>query len=125
MSDPREAFQKFLAQQRADYGLALPAKVAEIDTGWQAALKSGEPAPPALAELERMAHTLAGTAGTLGFVEAGRAAGELEELLERAAAGGVIDGPAQWAGITSAVQALRAAAAPDGAADQTTHTKET
>lgn len=106
MSTPQEQFQAFLAQQRADYQRALPEKVAQLQAEWQA--QDPEAAPPALGELERQAHTLAGTAGTLGFRELGLAARELEELLGRAGEGGAALSPGQQAEISLALAALQA-----------------
>ena len=87
MSTPQEEFQKFLDEQRAEYKSSLPGKTTEIRTLWHAVNSDPEGAKP-LKELERMAHTLAGTAGTLGFREVGTAAKALELLLEHAVAVG-------------------------------------
>ncbi len=87
MSTPQEEFQKFLAGQRAEYKRGLPAKVAEIRAQWQAVNIDAD-APKAMKDLERMAHTLAGTAGTLGYREIGAAAKALELLVEHAVVAG-------------------------------------
>jgi len=119
MSTRQEAFQKFLDLQRADYKRALPAKVAEVQARWQAS--ETDPATP-LADLERLAHTLAGTAGTLGFHELGHAAKSLETLLADAAAVGQgeegdVSGPAltpaQRLDISQAIAALHASLPAD------------
>jgi chemotaxis protein histidine kinase CheA len=111
MSTPQEQFQAFLALQRADYRRALPEKLARLQALWLA-MGAGV-APPALAELERQAHTLAGTAGTLGFREVGTAAKSLEALLVRAGECGMALTPAQHAEISLAVAALQASLPPD------------
>ncbi|MFI5443898.1 Hpt domain-containing protein [Polaromonas sp. UC242_47] len=104
MSTPQEAFQQFLDQQRADYRRALPDKLAQLEALWQA-VDAGGPSAPPLADLERQAHTLAGTAGTLGFRELSLAARALELLLEQAGAALI---PAQRPDIVRAVAALQA-----------------
>jgi len=111
MTTPQEQFQAFLALQRADYRRALPGKVSQLQAAWTA-LAPGA-ASAALGELERQAHTLAGTAGTLGFRELGLAARSLEELLVRAGAGGMGLTPMQCDDISLAVAALRASLPAD------------
>jgi chemotaxis protein histidine kinase CheA len=111
MTTPQEQFQAFLALQRADYQRALPGKLAQLQASWLA-LAPGA-APSALGGLERQAHTLAGTAGTLGFLEVGAAAKSLEELLVRAGEGGAALTPAQHTEIALAVAALQASLPPD------------
>ncbi len=106
MSTPQEQFQQFLALQRAEYKRALPEKLAHLQTLW-AAVDAGA-APPALAELERHAHTLAGTAGTLGFREVGLAAKSLEVLLAQAGESAGVLTPEQWSEISQAMAALQA-----------------
>ncbi len=83
MSTPQELFQKFLAEQRSEYGRSLPGKVGQAEALWRLAA-AGQPAGEALAQLERLAHTLGGTAGTLGFVATGLAAKALERLVQSA-----------------------------------------
>ncbi len=111
MTTSQDQFRAFLAVQRADYQRALPEKLAKLQALWQA-LDPGV-APPALSELERQAHTLAGTAGTLGFREVGLAARALEELLVQAGEGGAALTPAQHAEISLALDALQASLPPD------------
>ncbi|WP_395055048.1 Hpt domain-containing protein [Polaromonas sp.] len=106
MSTPQEQFQQFLDLQRADYQRTLPEKWAQLQALW-AAVSIGA-APPALAELERLAHTLAGTAGTLGFRDVGLAAKSLELLLTQAGESGAVLSPEQHAGISLAMAALQA-----------------
>lgn len=111
MSTPQEQFQAFLALQRADYQRALPGKVAKLQALWQA--QDPGAAPPALGELERQAHTLAGTAGTLGFRELGLAARSLEALLVQAGAAGAALSPGQQSEIAQALAALQASLPTD------------
>ena len=109
MSTPQQDFQKFLDQQRADYRRALPEKMAHIRALWNAV--ADDTALPA--ELERQAHTLAGTAGTLGFHEVGAAARALELLLEQAALAGQLPLSPQRTDIALAVAALQASLPAD------------
>ena len=83
MSTRQEAFQKFLDQQRLEYRRSLRLKISDIESLWRD-VKSGEDVEARLVTLERLAHTLAGTAGTFGFLEVGLAAKHLEELLQKA-----------------------------------------
>ena len=83
VSTPQQLFQRFLDEQRSEYGRSLPGKVAQIEAHWRF-VASGRGEADTLAELERLAHTLAGTAGTLGFAAAGLAAKTLELLVQRA-----------------------------------------
>ncbi|MDP3827954.1 MAG: Hpt domain-containing protein [Polaromonas sp.] len=111
MNTPQQAFQKFLDQQCADYRRALPEKMAHIHALWSAVAGGDETALPA--ELERLVHTLAGTAGTLGFHEVGAAARALELLLEQAALAGQLPLSPQRADIALAVAALQASLPAD------------
>ncbi|MDO9403807.1 MAG: Hpt domain-containing protein [Polaromonas sp.] len=79
MSTP-DPFQQFLEAQREAYRRGLPEKAAQSAALWQAVQSSTDNAK-ALADLHRHAHTLAGTAGTLGFAQVGAAAAALEHLL--------------------------------------------
>ena len=77
----QDGFEEFLARQRADYGGALPARVAVLREAWQraAASRSDED----YRALERGAHSIAGSGGTFGFPAVGTAARELEGAVER------------------------------------------
>ncbi|RYF44100.1 MAG: Hpt domain-containing protein [Comamonadaceae bacterium] len=105
MSTPQEQFRQFLESQRADYRHALPARLQQLQALWTA-IDAGAAAPP-LGELERLAHTLAGTAGTFGLREVGQAARALEALLAQAGEGGGPLTPGQRAEISRAVAALQ------------------
>ncbi len=111
MSSSQEQFRAFLAQQRVEYQRALPDKLAQLQALWLA-LDTGA-TPPALTGLERLAHTLAGTAGTMGLREVGLAARALEDLLVRAGEGGAALTPAQCSEIALAVAALHSSAPRD------------
>ncbi|MEO8023115.1 Hpt domain-containing protein [Polaromonas sp.] len=113
MNTPQQEFQKFLDEQRADYRRLLPEKMAQIHALWQAAATGGDAAAPALADLGRLAHTLAGTAGTLGFREAGLAAKALELLLEQAGESGSSLPLAGNQDIVHAIAALQASLPSD------------
>lgn len=110
MSTPQQDFQKFLDLQRSDYARALPEKMAQVHALWRAVTSGGE-APP-LTELERLVHTLAGTAGTLGFHEVGRAAKALELLLQQVGPAGPALAPAQRSAIGLTIAALQASLPP-------------
>ena len=87
MSTPQEEFQRFLAEQRLEYQRSLPEKIAGIRALWQV-VNADADAPEPMKDLERMAHTLAGTAGTLGYREIGTAAKALELLVAQAVVAG-------------------------------------
>lgn len=87
MSTPQEEFQRFLAEQRLEYQRSLPEKIAGIRALWQV-VNADADAPEPKKDLERMAHTLAGTAGTLGYREIGTAAKALELLVAQAVVAG-------------------------------------
>lgn len=73
-------FLAALERQRADYGRALPARIAEIESRWHD-VAGGRASRDDLQELLRAAHSLAGSAGTFGYVAVGRGARQLEERL--------------------------------------------
>lgn len=87
MSTPQQLFQQFLDEQRKEYGRSLPGKVGQIEALWRLAAAADPDVEP-LAQLERLAHTLAGTAGTLSFLATGHAAKALELLLQQAGQAG-------------------------------------
>ena len=79
-----EEFQRFLERQRADYVLALPPRLAEVESLWEA-VAQGTPAADELARLIRAAHSLAGSGAVFGLVELSASARSLELLLQRLA----------------------------------------
>lgn len=70
-------FLTFLERQRADYQRTLPERLAQIEGLWHQ-VPTGANATQALANLERYAHSLAGSGATFGFAGVGDAARELE-----------------------------------------------
>ena len=86
VSTSQQLFEKFLIAQRSEYFRSLPGKVAQIAAHWRS-MASDCADRGMRAELERLTHTLAGTAGTLGFVATGNAAQALELLVQQAERG--------------------------------------
>ena len=122
VSTSQQLFDKFLIAQRSEYGRGLPGKVAQIAAHWRS-MASGCADRGMRAELERLTHTLAGTAGTLGFVATGQAAQALELLVQQAGRSGA-DWAALNADIERAIGLLQdslpdAAAVPPDASTQT------
>ena len=76
-----EAFKAYLAELSADYCKALPAKLSEIEEAW-AELKDGTRPAAGLAELQRLLHSIAGSAQTFGLPAVSRAAKEAESFVE-------------------------------------------
>ena len=122
LSTSQQLFEKFLIAQRSEYGRSLPGKVAQIAAHWRS-MASDCADRGMRVELERLTHTLAGTAGTLGFVFTGHAAQALELLVQQAVRGGQ-----DWAALSSdmerAIGLLQdslpdAAAVPPDASTQT------
>ena len=106
MSVSRDEFEKILALQRARYGRSLPAKVAQIQALWDG-LQADSAVQPSLHEIERLAHTLGGTAGTLGFADLGLAAQSLERLLAPGAQPGDAWPPGRRSDIALALRRLQ------------------
>jgi chemotaxis protein histidine kinase CheA len=106
MTGPPAEFLKFLAAQRDDYRRGLPAKLAEIDALWQRVAAAG-PDGSALDELERGAHSLAGSGATFGFGAVSAAAKVLELAVHRLAESGGVPTAAQRAELTAAIGTLR------------------
>lgn len=80
MSSPGDDTMEFLlADLRAEYLAALPARVQEL----RAALAQCATSTAAREDLQRFAHRIAGTAGTVGLLEVGRAGRALEETCAR------------------------------------------
>ena len=122
MSTSQQLFEKFLIAQRSEYLRNLPGKVAQIAAHWRS-MACGCADRDWRADLERLTHTLAGTAGTLGFVATGNAAQALELLVQQAGRGGA-DWAALNADIERAIGLLQdslpdAAAVPPDASTQT------
>lgn len=69
-----------LAELHTEYQLALPMKLAEMESLWQRVEAGEAPALP-FAEMHRVAHTIAGSAGTFGLTAVSVAARALEVAL--------------------------------------------
>lgn len=95
-----------LATLRRQFGEALPARIAALRARWEALCAAWDPATAA--ELHRQAHSLAGTAGTMGYPEVGHAARMLERLL-KLQLGAEVLGPADRSAISVALARLAAA----------------
>lgn len=65
---------------RTAYGAALPRRIAEIQSRWDA-IQRGHGDAPKWREFCRLIHTIAGSAGTFGFRALAQKARELEEIL--------------------------------------------
>ncbi len=77
--DPEE-LRRRLGKMREGYRLRAPDKIAAIQLLWERA-KSAGPEDGVRDELVFAAHTMSGSAGTLGCDELGRAATQLESAL--------------------------------------------
>jgi len=75
-------FERILAQQRAAYRKACREKFAALRAAW-ARVGTGRADIDALLELERLAHTFAGSGPTFGFEALGEAARRLEREVHR------------------------------------------
>lgn len=80
------AFDARLAAMRRKFAQALPGSLAQIERTWAVAAGGCEIQP--WEDLARLAHDLAGSAGSFGFPAVGDAARELEEVIRRHLAGG-------------------------------------
>ncbi len=77
----KKAIQEKLAIVRNNYARQLPQRIQEIETGWRQ-LKETEWNAQSLAALHRKVHSLAGSGGTFGFSDLGRAARNMEVPLK-------------------------------------------
>ena len=87
MAEDREALARLLAEAGAEYRRTLPGKLAEIEVLWLAKVE-GTLSAEKFRELQRLVHTIAGSAKTLGLPAVSEAARTLEEAISSA------DGPA-------------------------------
>jgi HPt (histidine-containing phosphotransfer) domain-containing protein len=86
----KEEIKRRLDTMHADYRAKVPEKVAEIEALWTRIKEArpGDPsATPVRRELQLAAHTLVGSAPTLGCEALGAAARDLESALNAAFAG--------------------------------------
>jgi len=98
-----------LAKLRADYAEQLPATVAQMEDLWRQ-LVAAEITSPRLAELGRMAHSIAGSGTTFGVPNATRAARDLECFLDRYTQSGQLPGRTEQETVSALLAALRQAA---------------
>lgn len=98
-----------IAKLRADYAEQLPATLAQMEDLWRR-LVAGEVPPLRLAELVRMAHSIAGSGATFGLPAASRGARELESFLDPFGESGQLPGPEQQETVSMLLAALKQAA---------------
>jgi CheY-like chemotaxis protein/HPt (histidine-containing phosphotransfer) domain-containing protein len=77
--DSETAFDARLAAMRRKFAQALPGSLAQVERTWAVAAGGCEIQP--WEDLARLAHDLAGSAGSFGFPAVGDAARELEEVI--------------------------------------------
>jgi HPt (histidine-containing phosphotransfer) domain-containing protein len=77
MVGDREALAQLLAEAKAEYRRTLPGKLAQIESLWFARINGTLP-PEEFAGLQRLVHTIAGSAKTFGLPAVGDAARALE-----------------------------------------------
>jgi HPt (histidine-containing phosphotransfer) domain-containing protein len=88
MVGDREALARLLAEAGAEYRRTLPGRLAEIEVLWLAKAKGTLPAEK-FEELQRLVHTIAGSARTFGLPAVSEAARALELAISSS------DGPAE------------------------------
>ena len=101
--DDRAAAVALIDRLRAEYRLCLPDRLEELRTALDAA-RSG---PEGLKEAHRVAHRLAGTAGSYGCHGFGDACSRIEDALADA-----LNGADPWPRIDEAFKAATAGAQP-------------
>ncbi len=84
--EPDENTQSLLTEVRRSYQEKLPKELARLEQMVKTARKNPSDLE-ATSEAHRLAHSLHGTAGTLGFAEVSQAAAQIEEVLKRVLAG--------------------------------------
>jgi len=104
MKESLDRLARFIEAQRGEYLRALPDKVAQAETLWT------QKSPEALESLQRLAHTVYGTAGTYKFAEVGEAARVLEEAVKALREGPA--SPERTSQVDAAVRAFRASLPP-------------
>jgi len=86
LSEPSTSFQAQLAAMSRQFADQLPSRLAEMQR-LMSELQQQGPNPEGLETLHRMAHSLAGSAGSFGLPEVGTAARQLEICLKPVALG--------------------------------------
>lgn len=104
--EPENGLAERLAAMRRRFARGLPATMAEIETAW--VRSAGGCELPPWEDLARLAHDLAGSAGSFGLPAVGDAARELEEAIRVHLAGGVPLGGKARANIKQHVERLGA-----------------
>jgi HPt (histidine-containing phosphotransfer) domain-containing protein len=102
---PAPDFLEFLALQKADYRDGLRGKLAHMSALWSL-VEEGQDDRGAIGELERAAHSLAGSGATFGFSELGTSARALELAVGRVLEGTAPPSSAQRAEISAAIAAV-------------------
>jgi chemotaxis protein histidine kinase CheA len=97
-----------IAKLRADYAAQLPDTVAQMEELWQRLVAAEAPSSQ-LADLARMAHSIAGSGATFGLPQASRAARDLELFLDKFKLSGTLPGMAEQATVSALLAALRQA----------------
>jgi HPt (histidine-containing phosphotransfer) domain-containing protein len=109
MSQPDDQDRTRFDELRQWFGDRLVERVGEIEAAWEAA-QTASGGGEALARLHRLAHSLAGTAGTFGYPDVGLAARVLEKRLEELL--GSVPTSSELGALGSLLVTLREAAAP-------------
>lgn len=104
-----DELNRTIAKLHADYAEQLPGTVAQMDDLWRRLVAAEVPIAQ-LADLARMAHSIAGSGATFGLPQASRAARALELFLDEIKASGRLPGPAEQANASALLAALRQAA---------------
>ncbi len=98
-------FKRYFEELSADYRRGLPAKMAELDSLWNA-LIAGAVLPSRMQDLKRELHTLVGAAKTMGVPEVTDAARVAESFLEPYFERGVVPEAADQAHFRQLLDAL-------------------
>ncbi len=107
----KEAFSKYLEELSSEYRGSLPGKFSEIDALWSALAGGAEPAAR-LRDLQRLLHTIAGSARTFGLPAVSAAARAAESFLEAYCEPGALPSQAGRAEFDALLGALKQSANP-------------
>ncbi len=105
-ASPPEGFQEKLNALREVFASGVGARLDEMDALWFA-IRSGQAPPDGPATLHRMVHSLAGTAGTFGYMALSVAARSVEHLLADAAEGASPVSPEAEPSVSEGLSRLR------------------
>jgi HPt (histidine-containing phosphotransfer) domain-containing protein len=103
-----DELKRTIAKLHAGYAAQLPGTVAQMEDLWRR-LVAVEIPPSQLADLARMAHSIAGSGATFGLPDASRAARELELFLDKFKLSGRLPDAAEQATVSALLAALRQA----------------